>query len=684
MNQKQPIPPPPPGLSIDDIYHIFFRHKGKILTIWAIGLIAVAAVWLLTPTFYRSDAKILIRFIVENTTITPGPGNAQDAANVKSVDPRGAGIINAEIQIMTSYDLALEVADIVGPEKILAKNGGGSNRNLAAGIIMKGMTVDGSGAVIFVSFRNEDPTIVQPVLTQILESYRKKNMDVYLATGSTDEFLTQQADQIHSQLAQAEQDLRQAKAKLGINSLEDSKKEQAGGIAQIQGDIFNAQAELVGHLATVHQLTNALAAASISTPAITNVVPKTVIPADISDKYRRICSQLESLRKDRLDLESKYTPESVFVKPVQEGIVKAEKEKALLEAEYPDLTLQQIAESSSRPQANGTLPGSELLTEMTRIRALEARIALQQQRLATLRSNSAALYEMEGSIVEMQRKRDELESKYRYFTGRLERDRFAEAAGPERISSISTIQSPSPAHKDMDKLSKKLFMIAGAAIAAGLALAFFIETYLDRTFKRPIEIEKRLRVPLFLSIPRTARNGMALLGGGSRKQLGSGTPQPDQIVAPSTSPSGDSEVAPWKPDHELRTFFNALRDRLIMSFELRNLTHNPKLVALTSCREGSGVSTVASGLAASLSETGEGNVLLVDMNNVGQGSAHYFRKGKLEVSLDEALEADKRENAMVQENLYVVAENGMNQNLPRVLHKRFSALLPRLKASDYD
>jgi polysaccharide biosynthesis transport protein len=127
-----------------------------------------------------------------------------------------------------------------------------------------------------------------------------------------------------------------------------------------------------------------------------------------------------------------------------------------------------------------------------------------------------------------------------------------------------------------------------------------------------------------------------------------------------------------------------LRDRLLTTFELRNLTHNPKLVAVTGCNDGSGVSTIASGLAASLSETGEGNVLLVDMNNVGQGAAHYFHKGKLECGLDEALQLEKRESAMVQENLYVVAENAGNDSLPRVLHKRFSSLLPRLKASDYD
>ena len=62
----------------------------------------------------------------------------------------------------------------------------------------------------------------------------------------------------------------------------------------------------------------------------------------------------------------------------------------------------------------------------------------------------------------------------------------------------------------------------------------------------------------------------------------------------------------------------------------------PKLVAVTGCGEGAGVSTLASGLAAALSKTGDGNVLLVDMN-VDQGVAHSFYKGKPGCGIADAL-----------------------------------------------
>jgi Flp pilus assembly CpaE family ATPase len=52
------------------------------------------------------------------------------------------------------------------------------------------------------------------------------------------------------------------------------------------------------------------------------------------------------------------------------------------------------------------------------------------------------------------------------------------------------------------------------------------------------------------------------------------------------------------------------------------LTHKPKLVGVTGMSEEGGTSTLAAGLAASLSETNDGKVLLVDVN-LGPGSAPF-------------------------------------------------------------
>lgn len=144
-----------------------------------------------------------------------------------------------------------------------------------------------------------------------------------------------------------------------------------------------------------------------------------------------------------------------------------------------------------------------------------------------------------------------------------------------------------------------------------------------------------------------------------------------------------AEVNAGNPRHPLRRFYEGLRDRLVVYFEMRNLAHKPKLLGVTSCAAGAGVSTIATGLAAALSETGEGNVLLVDMNVEG-GAAQHFHKGSPNCGLDSALKSETRDQALVHEKLYVAAEPLGSDKLPQVLPKRFAALVSKIRTSDYD
>jgi Mrp family chromosome partitioning ATPase len=144
-----------------------------------------------------------------------------------------------------------------------------------------------------------------------------------------------------------------------------------------------------------------------------------------------------------------------------------------------------------------------------------------------------------------------------------------------------------------------------------------------------------------------------------------------------------SELALANRGNEMQPYHEALRDRLVSYFEIREMTHKPKMIAVTSCGQGSGVSSLATGLAASLSETGDGNVLLVDMRGE-RGTAHAFYHGQATCGLAEALESATRTNALVNGHLYVVSADSADSDLQRILPRQFSNMVPRLKASDYD
>ena len=173
--------------------------------------------------------------------------------------PEGENIINSEMEILSSLDIAHEVVEAIGAEKILAKAGGGNSPNRAAALVKKYISVDvpKRSDVLKIIFQHPDRDIVQPVLTQVIASYLKKHAEIHRNLGVTDDFLTKQTATIQSQLAKTEEDLREAKIKAGVVSLDDAKKANAERISKIRDDILTAEADLAAHQAALKEFDQA-------------------------------------------------------------------------------------------------------------------------------------------------------------------------------------------------------------------------------------------------------------------------------------------------------------------------------------------------------------------------------------------------------------------------------------------
>jgi Mrp family chromosome partitioning ATPase len=143
-------------------------------------------------------------------------------------------------------------------------------------------------------------------------------------------------------------------------------------------------------------------------------------------------------------------------------------------------------------------------------------------------------------------------------------------------------------------------------------------------------------------------------------------------------------LAPWRPDHYLQSQIEGLRERVITYFEVRNLNHKPKLVALTACDDGAGVSTLAAGLAASLSRTGDGSVLLVDINS---GSSFAFYKGNAGCGPSVKMKSDTEHVKILSTDLGLATikpESDRWERISNILPEDFNDLFPNLNAKEYD
>ncbi|HEX3857594.1 MAG TPA: Wzz/FepE/Etk N-terminal domain-containing protein [Verrucomicrobiae bacterium] len=659
-------------ITLGDVYFAIFRHKWKIIFLSLAGIVAALVFYLQHPPLYQSEAELFIRYIIESHPVSAPVDNATMTAPGQS----GAAI-NSEIKILTSFDLAQQVVATIGAEKILAKAGGGKDPIKAAGMVRGGLIVGvaQNSSVIDIAFQHPDATIVQPVLNELISDYLNKYAEIHLALGTEDDSLTEETTQLRSQIAQTERELMVAKTNVGIISLDDAKRNVSEEISKIQGQLVDVEVELEtrqGGLVNTDFLAPGKQTAT-NTAAME-------IPSGQIDEYDRVCMRLDVLQKKSNEfLGQGYTEESVLVKDLSGQIVKAKELKKNLEEKYPMLANLGVPSSDSDGQVAASAGGSVTTRE------LKSKLAALNSQMNRLHSEAIIVGEAEPKILDLQLKQQIQENNLQYFLKSLDDARINEALGAGKISEIRPIQQPTPPSLADSKRLKTAGMILLGGILSGLALAFLIEFYLDRSVKRPTEIETKLRIPLFLSIPDVSKKGSWQKSKERRLQIedaeNMGAESGNSVLAGKT---GKLEIAPWSANHSLRAFYEALRDRIVVHFEVKNLTRNPKLVAVTSANRGAGVTTIAMGLAASLSETGEGNVLLVDMN-VEQGAVQQFYKGKPGCPLDDAFEHEKRSGALVQDNLYVVSDSSNNgDKLPRIMPKRFSSLLPKFKASDYD
>ena len=585
------------GVKLGDILFALFKRKRTIMGCAAVGIIAAAAVYFLYPPSYESEAKLLVRYVLERSGVDPVEGANSAAATNDTV-------IGAEIEILTSWDLAVQVAQALGPQRLLPPardllshlvqalglkrllppSGPSATEGAAAGSIASGLKVisNKGSNIILISYKNRNPEIATLVLQELLSRYFVKHLEVHRSVGAFD-FVTQQTDQVRARLNQTEDALKSLREKTGIASVKEGSAALSSEAARTQEALNTAEAELAEQKAVANQ----------------------------------------------------------------------------------------IGESKAKKWGTKGQPSEKSApSEKARVAGIEAKIGTLKTKLRDIQQKMKQLSELRPQMEALERKREMDEANYKYFAASLEKARIDEALDPSKMPNISAVQRPSPPMLGTGKRNKIALGLAGGGIAMGIALALLRGLVLNRTVGRPLELETQLDIPLMLSIPY-ANGQFALPRNGSPTN-------PGALATRRHHP----KLAPWEAGHFVRPYCDAIRDRLGLYFELNHLTHKPKLVGVTGFSEDAGISTLAAGLAASLSETNDGKVLLVDVN-LGPEEVHPFFKGKPAYPLNAALKPNG-DIVSASENLYLAIVGSPNTGPAQLGLKKFFDMMPNLKASDFD
>jgi polysaccharide biosynthesis transport protein len=690
-------PPPPASITLQDIYYVIFRHKWMSAILVAIGLACSLAVYWLFPFPYISEAILYIPYIQEATAPVEMEGNA----NVRSSVGRGDNILNTELEMLASLDTAEAAATdpslgTNGLERILGisipSNAESAYVAAAGNYILAHLKseVPPKSDVILLHYSASDPVLAQQVLSSLIKAYKNNYKSNHLSMGFSDEFLQDQTSESKTHLDDTLKSLESEKAKLGITSLVDSKKNVTDMLYKRQDAIDQVRVDLADTQAVIDGLNARLYAKATNAPQTntsTNLAatPQMVAPSpDIIAKYQSLNANLSAWRNEEQKLLGEFTGSNKLVQNSQLQRAAAEAAVEKFEAQNPGLVAYKSNPSGS-PLGASADPMMTLRYAEQKKEQLMARFKELSSQMAAVKGEAIKLDAAEDDITKAETEKEVAEAKYKHFLTSQEQARINEG---NKVSNIRPAEQPTPGARENMKILKVTGGVLGFFLALAFGLPFFIEMVLDQTFKQPMDVKARIDAPFFITIPKlNGHQKMAELKRANPVALlsANGDAKPDAETVDGMVPAAnESQMAAWDERSELRPFFETLRDRLMTYFEMINLTHKPKLVAVTGCSTGAGVTSTAAGLASSLSEIGEGNVLLVDMS-ARDGAAHHFYKGKLACGIEEVLARGKRDHAQVQDHLYVVQEMGSGDNsLPRVMPKRFSHLLPLMKASDYD
>lgn len=651
-------------LRLDDIYYVLFRRKWWIVGFFMAGLIAAAAIWKALEPKYTSEAQLLVRYIIERGAVLP----PSEDGRLREVDVIG-DVFSTEIQILSSADLARQVAEAVGPERILG--GRVDDEDLlekATSTILKGLSRRVQANVIHVTYAHSDPEICQPVLRQLIDDYLKLHAEIHLQ-GVKYDLIAKEVQERRSSLQEIEERLQQLRQHTGGVSLDAAKLTVASEIEDLRGAILEAESDLASKEVLMGSRRS-------YDPAETNAPGRGArtgaVQGDESVSgllaYQASKDQLRELRAREQDYLSRFTEENPLVKSVRKQILQLESRIRGMLSDNPQLAMNDMA-------TVGTSDSAQVMAPVESVASLNARINVLRSQLEKARKESLLLSDLEKQVSDIELSKEIQKDALKYLATSLDQARYDTALESGKNSNINLLQEPSKPRLDSQRVQK----IAGLAFVvlagAGLMLAFLFELFLDPRVKRSIQLEQKTRLPVYVTIPEchADRNG--------RKRLVQHAEQSGLVG----SPEGQDSVAvvPASQDN-LRPYYEALRDRLIIYFERVNLRRKPKLVGVSSCHGEAGVSSVAEGLASTLSETGGGKVLLVDLNQ-GQESVHTFHRGRSAVELPELLQqgtvSGQGESG---DTLFLASLGKAKGDYHPIRSREFDALIPQLKASDFD
>jgi polysaccharide biosynthesis protein PslE len=513
------------------------RHKGKAAVGFVVVLLAAIGATAFMQPAYRSEAKLYVRLGRENSMLDPTatigtgplvavPPSREEEINSVSeilrsrvllesiVEQFGAdAILGREIPESTNVAASSALASAAGgsggmvaPPKVhvaaaagklssfwqrIAPDPAPTPREAALKKLQRRLAVVSPRKSNVISVRYDGPTpeLSQAIVTRLLDLYLEKHSQLN-RPAETQEFFSDQTEELRRRLRETEEELRSAKDSTGVASI----TEQQSVLITRIGDLRKRELETAAELAVAAAELASLEERMQKLPEFLEVERVAGHANEAADGMKQ---QLFSLQLKEQDLLSTFKEETLQIREIRRQIAEA---KRILDAEESQRT--QVTTGMNRAFEQTRLA---ILEERTRVAALQARQSLLQRQIAESRGEMERLNRDALRIAQLQRDVDLQDAHFRTYARNLEQARIDQALEMQRISNIGIVQ-PATLESTPVRPNKLLNLGMGlvAALCVGVGVALLADHF-DHTLRTSEDIEERLGVPALVTIPRMGR-----------------------------------------------------------------------------------------------------------------------------------------------------------------------------------
>jgi polysaccharide biosynthesis protein PslE len=499
---------------LQEIVGKIWAAKWRVLLFQLMVAAACIAIIFLYPRSYQSRAKMYFQLGKETVGIDP-TASTGSMVSIQSTS-REDEIISA-IEVLKSRGIIGQVVDELTPEVVLSKDGVEdgtkkkhplvekgqewigkvieygrnidpvSDRERAIILIEKNMDLrtERKSEVVEIMYEAKSPQLAQSVVEAMVSRYQVEHSRLHRNDQSEAFFETQQSE-FSKELQFANQQLKEAKNRIGIASISGQRDVLESLNKDIAQNIDNVERERYEIEARIKTLQNDL----IIVPERINSV-EVEKPNTATDMQSQ---QLYALQLQETDLKSKYTAGHPKLIAIQKQLAEAE-------AKY------KLKETTSQETTDDINPiHRELTLDLLKLDTQKAGVlgkikTLEKQRLEIL-EKLREINSHEIEVANLEREQAIREKKYLTYTDSLEQARINKELERMRVSSV-VVASPATLQERPVSPSKAMVALFGLGLicAGGAALALLLAK-LDDRLTTPVAVRSRIGIPVLATLPK--------------------------------------------------------------------------------------------------------------------------------------------------------------------------------------